>query len=194
MASQLNERLRKTTLTAQSLVTVAIAAALVPAIATSAFAAEQPLVSDFTLAEPEAIESCDIVSALAPVRGTRIEPGLPAPTVRLPILFEFNSAQLRPRGKMLLEKLSVALKAPELDSFRFSVKGHTDSVGSAGYNEQLSIQRAETVRVFLTEIGVPASHLESSGMGEQEPVASNEGSEGRQRNRRVEITNLGSAN
>ena len=189
----LNERLRKTFLTARVLVTVALSIALVPAVATSAFPGEA-LVADFTKAKPEAIESFDIVSALAPARGTRIEAGHPAPTVRLPILFEFNSAQLRPEGRVLLEKLGVALKTPELDSFRFEVQGHTDSVGSAGYNKRLSIQRADAVKTFLTDVGVPSSRLESDGMGESEPVASNDDSDGRQRNRRVEIVNLGSAN
>ena len=191
MGSQLNDRLRKTALTARIFVTVAISVALVPAVAMSA--ASQSLVSDFTRAAPEDIESPDIVSALAPARGTRIEAGLPAPTVRLPILFEFNSAQLRPEGQTLLEKLGVALKTPELDSFRFAVEGHTDSVGLASYNERLSMRRANAVKVFLTDVGVPAARLESAGMGEGSPVASNDDGEGRQRNRRVEIVNLGSA-
>lgn len=188
MVSQFTKRLQATTRMAQICVTVALAVAMVPAVAIG-----QSLVSDFTLAEPEDIEALDIVSALAPARGTRIEAGEPAPTVRLPILFEFNSAQLRPEGKSLLEKLGIALKTPELDSFRFAVQGHTDSVGSASYNERLSIRRADTVRIFLTDAGVPAKRLESSGMGEEEPVASNEDSQGRQRNRRVEIVNLGSS-
>ncbi len=188
MARQFDEQLQKTARSARIWLAVAIAIAMLPAVATG-----QSLVSDFTLAAPDAIESVDIVSALAPARGTRIEAGEPAPTVRLPILFEFNSAELRPEGESLLEKLGVALKTPELDSFRFAVQGHTDSIGSATYNEQLSIRRADTVKIFLTDAGVPATRLESSGMGEGEPVASNEDSQGRQRNRRVEIVNLGSS-
>ena len=188
MSNQFNERFQKAALAARIFVTVAISVALVPAVS-----ADQSLVSDFTRAAPEAIESFDIVSALAPARGTRIEAGAPAPTVQLPILFEFNSAQLRPEGEILLEKLGEALKTPELDSFRFAVRGHTDSVGSATYNEQLSSRRANVVKGFLTDAGVPDSRLESDGMGEKEPVATNDDSEGRQRNRRVEIINLGSS-
>jgi outer membrane protein OmpA-like peptidoglycan-associated protein len=181
-------RLQKTARMTPMWLSVAVAVAMLPTVA-----AGQSLVSDFTLAAPDDIESIDIVSALAPARGTRIEAGAPSPTVRLPILFEFNSAQLHSEGESLLDKLGVALKTPELDSFRFAVQGHTDSVGSASYNERLSIQRADTVRVFLTDAGVPAARLETSGMGEREPVASNEDSQGRQRNRRVEIVNLGSS-
>lgn len=189
MADPFSMRARKKAArTTRMFLSVAAAVAMLPAVATS-----QSLVSDFTLAAPGDIEAFDIVSALAPARGTRIEAGEPAPTVRLPILFEFNSAQLRPEGEALLEKLGVALKTPELDSFRFAVQGHTDSVGSASYNERLSIRRADTVLVFLTDAGVPTTRLEASGMGEQEPVASNEDSQGRQRNRRVEIVNLGSS-
>jgi len=188
MAHQINERLRKTALTARGLAIIAMCVALVPVAASG-----QSMVSDFTLAEPDAIEAFDIVSALAPARGTRIEAGQPAPTVRLPILFEFNSAQLRPEGRTLLDKLGVALKTPELDTFRFSVEGHTDSVGSATYNQQLSMRRADAVKSYLTDSGVPSERLETDGMGEAQPVAPNDSSQGRQRNRRVEIKNLGSA-
>jgi OOP family OmpA-OmpF porin len=151
-----------------------------------------PGVTDFSGSEASAIEASDITSALAVPRGTRIEPSAP-PTVRLPIFFEFNSATLRPDGRELLDKVGAALASSELETFRFSVEGHTDSVGSESYNTALSNQRAEAVRAYLLTQGVPADRLDVVGRGESSPVADNETDSGRRRNRRVELINLGSA-
>jgi outer membrane protein OmpA-like peptidoglycan-associated protein len=167
--------------------------ALFVCVASSAALAqsEAPGVTDFSGAKAEAIEASDITSALAVPRGTRIEPSAP-PTVRLPIFFEFNSADLRPEGRALLDKVGAALASDELATFRFSVEGHTDSVGSEGYNSELSAQRAEAVKAYLMAQGVPADRLGTVGHGEAAPVADNETDDGRQRNRRVELINLGS--
>jgi outer membrane protein OmpA-like peptidoglycan-associated protein len=191
MTTQRTERLSERAFALRVLIATALAIATLHIVSNDAFANDAG-VTDLTRAEPGAIESFDIVAALAPARGTRIEPGAPAPTVRLPILFEFNSANLKPEGEQLLEKLGSALKTPELDTFRFAVEGHTDSVGSAGYNSSLSERRANSVKRYLTDRGVPSERLESNGMGEAQPVADNQTHEGRQRNRRVEIINLGS--
>jgi outer membrane protein OmpA-like peptidoglycan-associated protein len=150
-----------------------------------------PGVTDFSGANAEAIEMEDITSALAVPRGTRIEPLAP-PTVRLPIFFEFNSATLRPEGTVLLDKVGAALSSSELGGFRFSVEGHTDNVGSESYNEALSEQRADAVKAYLMAQGVPEDRLGTIGHGEAQPVAKNESDSGRQRNRRVELINLGS--
>ncbi len=147
-------------------------------------------VTDLTTADADAIETRDIIDALAVSRGTRIEAGAP-PTVRLPVYFEFNSTQLRPEAVALLEKVSGALSSEELSSFRFSVEGHTDSIGSDPYNLGLSTRRAAAVTGFLTANGVPQERLGPVGRGESDPVASNETDDGRQRNRRVELINLG---
>jgi len=157
-----------------------------------AWAASESSVTDFSGAKAAAIETSDITSALAVPRGTRIEPSAP-PTVRLPIFFEFNSTTLRPDARELLEKVAAALASDDLATFRFSVEGHTDSVGSESYNSTLSAERAEAVKAFLIAQGVPADRLSTVGHGESEPVASNDSEDGRQRNRRVELINLGSA-
>lgn len=149
-----------------------------------------PSVTDFTTAEALAIQTSDIIEALAPARGTRIEPGAP-PTVRLPVYFEFDSDRLEPDSVVLLERVGAALSAQELAAFRFSVEGHTDSVGSATYNDGLSQRRAAAVERFLENTGVPGERLETVGRGESDPVASNDDAKGRQRNRRVELINLG---
>jgi outer membrane protein OmpA-like peptidoglycan-associated protein len=150
-----------------------------------------PGVTYFSAANSEAIQEADITSALAVPRGTRIEPSAP-PTVRLPIFFEFNSTELRPESKTLLDKVGAALSSNELESFRFSVEGHTDSIGSEGYNSSLSTERAAAVKSYLVAQGVPPDRLGTVGHGEAAPVADNDTDEGRQRNRRVELINLGS--
>ena len=151
----------------------------------------QPGVTDFSGANADAIETSDITTALAVPRGARIEPAAP-PTVRLPIFFEFNSASLRPEGRNLLDKVGAALASDELTTFRFSVEGHTDNIGSATYNHSLSTQRAEAVKEYLVVRGVPEDRLGTIGHGENDPVADNGSDIGRQRNRRVELINLGS--
>jgi outer membrane protein OmpA-like peptidoglycan-associated protein len=70
---------------------------------------------------------------------------------------------------------------------KLEVEGHTDSVGSDEYNQQLSEQRGAAVRDYLTQQGMPSGSISSRGLGEGQPVASNDNASGRQQNRRVEI-------
>ena len=169
-----------------------LAVATAGLISFDAFGASDPGVTDYSGAQANAIEVGDITSALAVARGTRIEPSAP-PTVRLPIFFEFNSTTLRPEAHTLLDKVGAALASDELETFRFSVEGHTDSIGSEGFNEQLSHDRAAVVKAYLMAEGVPEERLSTLGHGETTPVANNETDGGRQRNRRVELINLGTA-
>ena len=148
-------------------------------------------VTDLTRANPDAIRAGDIAQALAVTRGTRIEAAAP-PTLRLPVNFEFNSTALQPDATRLLDQVGIALSSDDLSDFRFSVEGHTDSVGSDGYNQRLSRARAAAVKTYLIEQGVPRERLGVVGHGESQPVATNDTEEGRHRNRRVELINLGS--
>lgn len=101
------------------------------------------------------------------------------------ILFDFDSAALRPSAQQDLADLAASLQRHQhIDAL---VVGHTDSVGSADYNQGLSERRAESVAMYLSQGGVAHSRMLISGMGENQPVASNETAEGRQQNRRVEI-------
>ena len=187
----MNQRVRKSERAAARTLRLAITLIAACALANPAGAqGDAPGVTDLSGADASAIQMADIIQALAVPRGTTIEPSSP-PTVRLPVFFEFNSATLQPDAVVLLEKVGAALSAEELDSFRFSVEGHTDSVGSDVYNKSLSQRRAGAVREFLMAEGVPQDRLGTLGHGEAIPVASNGSDDGRQRNRRVEVINLG---
>ena len=70
----------------------------------------------------------------------------------------------------------------------FHVEGHTDSSGSDSYNMKLSKERAASVASWLEENGVPSNRLTSEGYGETQPIATNSTAQGRQDNRRVEIS------
>ncbi|MGJ8669509.1 MAG: cupredoxin domain-containing protein, partial [Oceanococcus sp.] len=72
-----------------------------------------------------------------------------------------------------------------------AIKGHTDAVGDADYNQRLSLQRATAVRDFLITAGINPAQLESQGLGESAPMANNETTEGRRLNRRVELALIG---
>lgn len=152
--------------------------------------ADENSVTDLSTVDIEIIESGDIVEALAVQRGTRIRPGN-RPRVRLPVYFEFNSAELKPEARELLVKVSEALTTDDLERFNFSVEGHTDNLGQERYNEGLSKRRALAVKRFLASRGVERDRLQPIGRGEGMPVDSNDSEAGRQHNRRVEIINLG---
>lgn len=72
-------------------------------------------------------------------------------------------------------------------SLKLAVEGNTDSIGSEALNQHPSEQRAEGVRNYLTQQGVPESSTTSTGFSKTRPIASNDTSEGRQQNRRVEL-------
>lgn len=101
------------------------------------------------------------------------------------ILFDFDSAELRPEAKESLSDLAASLE--EYPRTEVLIVGHTDAVGSMEYNEGLSERRADSAADFLIAQGIDPSRLTTIGKGETEPVASNETEYGRQQNRRVEI-------
>ncbi|QIY83914.1 OmpA family protein [Chryseobacterium sp. NEB161] len=99
--------------------------------------------------------------------------------------FDFNSSTLTPLAKTNLDKLVTVLKNnPDTN---INIYGYTDSVGSDSYNLTLSSKRADAVKAYLTSKGVSSSRLFTQGMGEANPVASNDTDAGRAKNRRVEF-------
>jgi len=101
------------------------------------------------------------------------------------ILFDFNSATLRPESRSTLRDLAANFQ--RYPDEEISVEGHTDSVGDDAYNQRLSEQRAYSVKDYLVGEGVPSSRITSVGYGETRPKETNSTPEGRQLNRRVEI-------
>jgi len=107
------------------------------------------------------------------------------------VLFDTGSYTLKPGAREKLAKISgIVLAHPGLT---LQIEGHTDSVGGDEFNQQLSERRADSVRDFLAEQGVPASSITARGFGKTQPVASNDTADGRQRNRRVELVVNGDA-
>jgi outer membrane protein OmpA-like peptidoglycan-associated protein len=101
------------------------------------------------------------------------------------VLFETNRYALRPAARESLAKVAgILLAYPDL---RLEVDGHTDSVGSDAYNQQLSEKRAASVRDYLVQQGIPIASVTVQGFGKTQPVASNTTAAGRQQNRRVEL-------
>jgi outer membrane protein OmpA-like peptidoglycan-associated protein len=101
------------------------------------------------------------------------------------VLFDTGSANLKPTARERLAKVAGILIAyPDI---RVEVDGYTDSTGGALFNEQLSQKRADSVRSYMDQQGVPPSSITTRGLGQSNPIASNETSTGRQQNRRVEL-------
>jgi outer membrane protein OmpA-like peptidoglycan-associated protein len=101
------------------------------------------------------------------------------------VLFDTGKSDLRPGAREALAKLTgIVLNYPSL---RLAIEGHTDTIGSAEFNQTLSQKRADAVRDYLVTQGLDTAKLSSQGMGMNDPVADNNTAEGRQKNRRVEI-------
>jgi outer membrane protein OmpA-like peptidoglycan-associated protein len=101
------------------------------------------------------------------------------------ILFATNSSTLQTQAKTNISKLAAILgKYPDTDIL---VTGHTDSDGTEEYNQTLSEKRAKSVSDYTIAQGINSSRFSIIGLGENEPVASNETADGKHLNRRVEI-------
>ena len=103
------------------------------------------------------------------------------------INFELNQARLKPEAKGVLDDVAAVLRAhPEIKLLE--IQGHTDLVGSAGYNLKLSQQRAEQVRDYLVRVhNVAPEQLRAKGYGEAAPMVPGTGREADEANRRVEF-------
>ncbi len=101
------------------------------------------------------------------------------------VQFATGTADANASARESLSKFAgIVASYPDL---RFNVEGHTDSTGSAATNQELSLKRAMTVRDYLIGQGVPASKIDVAGRGLSAPIGDNTTTDGRARNRRVEI-------
>jgi len=101
------------------------------------------------------------------------------------ISFDTNSASLRPEFDGPLNQVADSLN--QFPDTHIQVIGHTDSTGGVALNQQLSVNRANAVALYLGGRGVAGSRIETAGMGASQPIASNDTPAGRAQNRRVEI-------
>ena len=99
--------------------------------------------------------------------------------------FETASARLTPAGSRILDEMAEAIK--RIGTPRLQLIGHTDSAGKREANVELSLARANSVRAYLIDKGIPAASLSTSGAGPDRPLGSNDTAEGRARNRRIEF-------
>ncbi|GGZ81132.1 DUF5723 family protein [Algibacter mikhailovii] len=101
------------------------------------------------------------------------------------ILFNFGNAEIKAESTQTLLEIVKILN--EYPSAKFTIEGHTDSIGSYEVNQNVSDERAKAVKAFLVDNGVDSSRLTAIGYGERKPIATNMYKAGRAKNRRVEI-------
>lgn len=132
--------------------------------------------------------------APAPVTPPPPPPPPPAPvsekvTFAADAFFDFNKSNLKPEGRAKLDDLVSKMQGINLEVI--IAVGHTDAVGGDAYNQRLSIKRADAVKSYLQSKGVETNRVYTEGKGEKQPVADNKTTEGRAKNRRVEIEVVG---
>lgn len=143
-----------------------------------------PDVSDNCPMQPEDYDGdqdedgCPDIYSKIVVTKTRIE-------LKQKVYFATNKATILSKSFDLLDEVADALSKAVSLSVR--IEGHTDSHGSARYNKRLSGMRADSVKAYMVKAGVEASRLLATGMGEETPIDTNDNSDGRARNRRVEF-------
>lgn len=102
------------------------------------------------------------------------------------LFFNYDSEEILPESYPELDRLAEFLK--ENPDYDIVVMGHTDAEGDEAYNLRLSKARAKSVYDYLAENGIDKSRMQYKGLGESQPIETNETEEGRAKNRRVEFT------
>jgi len=102
------------------------------------------------------------------------------------IYFDFDSSVIKPEFAVVLEKEAKKIFQDKAHK-GIIIEGHTDSIGTAEYNQLLSERRSNVIKELLVSKGISASILTAKGVGEEKPIADNTTKEGRKRNRRVEF-------
>ena len=101
------------------------------------------------------------------------------------ILFEVASDTLDPASQAAADRIGTALLQLGVDRLR--VEGHTDNVGSAAFNQTLSLRRAEAVARALSKQGLPLDRMDVRGLGKEKPIVANDTPDNRSQNRRVAV-------
>ena len=144
--------------------------------------ARQKAEQDFAAEKKKAEEAAEALAKIGTVknedRGTVL-------TLSGSVLFASGQSALLANARSKLDEVAIALKQAE--GSQFVVEGHTDSVGSDSFNQELSVRRAQSVRDYLVDRGVPADKIKAVGFGKTRPVTDNSTAEGRANNRRVEL-------
>jgi peptidoglycan-associated lipoprotein len=105
------------------------------------------------------------------------------------VKFGFNQSELTDNARNMLESLLTQLKSENKNEF-IEVQGHTDNFGTEDYNMKLGQERADAVRRYLSENGIPLHRISTISYGETRPVSDNRSKKGRSANRRVVIVVL----
>ena len=105
--------------------------------------------------------------------------------------FDFDKSVLKADGKSKLDEIAGKVKDINLEVV--IAVGHTDAVGSDAYNQDLSVRRAEAVKAYLVSKGIEKDRVYTEGKGKKQPVADNKTSDGRSKNRRVEVEVVGTS-
>lgn len=141
-------------------------------------------------APPPVVESPPLVLPPSePVPAAAKRPPPEKITLDTDTYFDFDKASLKPEGQRKLNEIASRLTQMALEVV--VATGHTDSIGTEKYNENLSRRRAEAVKTFLESRGLPADRIHIDAKGEKQPVASNTTRDGRAKNRRVEVEVVG---
>ncbi|WP_119153040.1 outer membrane protein OmpA [Caldimonas tepidiphila] len=136
-----------------------------------------------------------VAPAPAPAPAPVVVPAAPVSekvTFAADTFFDFDKAVLKPEGRAKLDELVSKMSGLNLEVV--IAVGHTDSVGTDAYNQKLSVRRAEAVKAYLVSKGVERNRVYTEGKGEKQPIADNRTSEGRAKNRRVEVEVVGTRN
>ncbi len=121
-----------------------------------------------------------------PAPPPRVEPPPKSRTIVLDdVLFDFDKTDVKPNGRRILDRLVKFLN--ENRDKRVDLEGHTDWIGTEKYNQGLSERRAASVCNYLIKMGVSSCRITSRGFGEARRIANYQTSEGRAKNRRVEV-------
>jgi len=148
---------------------------------------EQQLASERTMREAAEKRAKEAIDRLASSAAGTVKQESRGTVITIPgsVLFASGKTTVLPGAQAKLNAVAEALK--DQADHEILVEGHTDAQGTEASNLELSQGRAQNVRDYLVAHGVPANLIRAQGVGENRPIADNNGPEGRANNRRVEI-------